>query len=146
MDFLKLNWVIIFIVLAFLVIFMSLERKYQFVSEKIGIHPFKLYLIIFVMGAVSSGLNYIALRIFGSWQTLATTIVISALLLLILISFIKRKIRRRKEAKELERLRIAEEERIAAEQAAIEREEQQKVDEFNRLNETASNNDDIGQN
>ena len=146
MDFLKLNWVIIFIVLAFLVIFMSLERKYQFVSEKIGIHPFKLYLIIFGMGAVSSGLNYIALRIFGSWQTLATTIVISALLLLILISFIKRKIRRRKEAKELERLRIAEEERIAAEQAAIEREEQQKVDEFNRLNETALNNDDIGQN
>ncbi|HEY4538066.1 MAG TPA: hypothetical protein VIG45_06390 [Erysipelothrix sp.] len=146
MDFLKLNWVIIFIVLAFLVIFMSLERKYQFVSEKIGIHPFKLYLIIFVMGIVSSGLNYIALRIFGSWQTLATTIVISALLLLILISFIKRKIRRRKEAKELERLRIAEEERIAAEQAAIEREEQQKVDEFNRLNETASNNDDISQN
>lgn len=146
MDFLKLNWVIIFIVLAFLVIFMSLERKYQFVSEKIGIHPFKLYLIIFVMGAVSSGLNYIALRIFGSWQTLATTIVISALLLLILISFIKRKIRRRKEAKELERLRIAEEERIAAEQSAIEREEQQKVDEFNRLNETALNNDDIGQN
>lgn len=146
MDFLKLNWVIIFIVLAFLVIFMTLERKYQFVSEKIGIHPFKLYLIIFVMGVVSSGLNYIALRIFGSWQTLATTIVISALLLLILISFIKRKIRRRKEAKELERLRIAEEERIAAEQAAIEREEQQKVDEFNRLNETASNNDDISQN
>lgn len=111
MDFLKLNWVIIFIIIFFLGLFMSLERKYKFVSEKIGIHPFKLYMIIFVMGSVSAALNYIALRIFGSWQTLATTIVISLLFLLIIVTFIRRKIRRRKENKELERLRKEEQRR-----------------------------------
>ena len=110
MDFLKINWIVIFITLVFLFIFIGLERKHEFVSDKIGIHPFRLYLIILFMGGLSSAMNYVAVMVFGSWQLMAITLVATVVIFTILTSIIRRKIRRRRDEKELERLRKEKEE------------------------------------
>ena len=105
MPFFQLNWIIVFITLLFLVTFIVLEAKFHLVSEVIGIRAYKLYLLILLMGSLSAFLNYIAVRVFGSWELLVMFITITFLVLLFLAFIISRKFKQHKKNKELQSLR-----------------------------------------
>lgn len=104
MPFFQLNWVILVMTLLFLVIFLVLEASFNFVSEVIGIAAYKLYLLILLMGSVAAFLNYIAIKVFGSWELLIMFIVITVLALVITVFVIRSKIKQHKKNKELRKL------------------------------------------
>ena len=105
MPFFQLNWVIVAMTLIFLVGFIVLEASFHFVSEVIGIAAYKLYLLILLMGSIAAFLNYIAIKVFGSWELLVMFIVITVLVLVVLGFIIRRKVKQHKERKELRTLR-----------------------------------------
>lgn len=105
MPFFQLNWIIVFITLLFLFVFIVLENKFKLVSEVIGIAAYKLYLLIFLMGSLAAFLNYIAIKVFGSWELLVMLIVITILLILFVTFIIRRKIKQHRKNKELSKLR-----------------------------------------
>ena len=110
MPFFQLNWIIVFVTLLFLVVFMIMEHQFKLVSEVIGIKSYKLYLIILLMGSLAAFLNYIAIRVFGSWEMLVMFIVIALVLILFFAFIIRRKIKSHNERKELQTLRKEKEE------------------------------------
>ena len=105
MPFFQLNWIIVFITLLFLFVFLFLENKFRLVSEAIGIRPYKLYLLIFLMGSLSAFLNYVAIKVFGSWELLVMFIVIALVIIFALGFIIQRKIKQHRKDKELLKLR-----------------------------------------
>lgn len=104
MPFFQLNWVILVMTLLFLVSFIVLEASFNFVSEVIGIAAYKLYLLILLMGTVAAFLNYIAIKVFGSWELLLMFIVIAVLALVITGFVIRSKIKQHKKNKALRKL------------------------------------------
>ena len=104
MPFFQLNWVILVMTLLFLVSFIVLEASFNFVSEVIGVAAYKLYLLILLMGTVAAFLNYIAIKVFGSWELLLMFIVITVLALVITGFVIRSKVKQHKKNKELRKL------------------------------------------
>lgn len=102
MPFFQINWIIIFITGLFLLGFIFSEVKLSFISRTMGIAPWKIYLIIVVLGTISAILNYIALFVFGSWEMLVMVILLTLLLILIVGLFIHHRIKKHRKLKELE--------------------------------------------
>lgn len=114
MPFFQLNWIVVFVTLLFLMSFIVLEHQFKFVSEVLGIKAYKLYLLTVLMGSLAAFLNYIAIKVFGSWEMLVMFIVISVVLILVFAFMIRRKIKSHREKKELQAFRKEKEARTEA--------------------------------
>lgn len=114
MPFFQLNWIVVFVTLLFLMSFIVLEHQFKFVSEVLGIKAYKLYLLTVLIGSLAAFLNYIAIKVFGSWEMLVMFIVISVVLILVFAFMIRRKIKSHREKKELQAFRKEKEARTEA--------------------------------
>ncbi|MBK2402554.1 MULTISPECIES: MFS transporter [Erysipelothrix] len=69
-TFFKLNWLVIVVTIAILLAGFYAEKKKHIISHQFGIAMKSFYGLITLLGIIIAMINYIAIVVFGSWQTM----------------------------------------------------------------------------
>ncbi|AYV35181.1 MFS transporter [Erysipelothrix rhusiopathiae] len=88
-TFFKLNWLVFVVTIAILFAGYYAEKKKHIISHQFGIEMKSFYGLIALLGIIIAIINYVAIVIFGSWQTMIFATLITVALGSVLFYFLK---------------------------------------------------------
>lgn len=88
--FFELNWVVLVVTALIMIGGYYLENKYKFLSEKIKVEPKTFYVIVGMLAVIIALVNYIAIVVFKSWNTMFITAGVGIILFFVIMHFLKK--------------------------------------------------------
>ncbi|QIK69133.1 MFS transporter [Erysipelothrix sp. HDW6C] len=89
--FFSINWVVILVTCLIIGGGYYLQKSSNFISKTLKVEPKSFYIIMGMLGIILSLVNYIAVVVFGSWQTLIFTAIGAVVVVYGVLFYLKRR-------------------------------------------------------